>query len=256
MIKPIMNKLFSVIVIVVLSSSFVFSQKTNDDGGNKNSNNEGNVPKENTDKNNNDPGNNTCMNTAMQLTGIFFGKYQTNLLSSGKSNPTVSSFELLVHAGAVNDINNTMLFVPRLKIHYGAISGDFRYSYFTNKYGSTDFLDFIADFNIIPGKLFKMSIGQGLMYIMDESGKTYHESYIGIDWGFSDRKILISPEFRLAYDWNIEKPANSELTIRGGYRILGTSFFDCYANIAGAYQYISGSDSRTLLYGGLNVFIH
>ncbi|MCF6366575.1 MAG: hypothetical protein L3J35_10280 [Bacteroidales bacterium] len=250
-----MKKLSSLILILLFITGNLFAQKTND-GGSSGGNNDGNTPK-NTDKNTNpDTGDNTCMNTALSITGILFGAYQSNLISSSKTNPSVTSFEILLHGGTATSTTDSYITVlPRVRLNYGALSGDVRYSYYTNENGSTSFLDALADFNIIAGKGFKMSIGQGIMYILDDTNQTYHESYIGMDLGFKDRKILISPEFRLAYDWSIKKPANSELSVRGGYKILSKSKFAAYANIGAAYQYMYDSDSKTIMFGGLDIFI-
>jgi len=250
-----MKKLTIILLSILFIAGNAFAQKTNDNGG-TGGNNDGNKPKDDTEKNTNpDTGDNTCMNTALSITGILFGAYQSNLISSSKTNPSVTSFEILLHGGTASGNPSYITALPRVRLNYGALSGDVRYSYYSNENGSTSFLDALADFNIIAGKGFKMSIGQGIMYTLDDAAQTYHESYIGMDLGFMDRSILISPEFRLAYDWSINKPANSELSLRGGYRILSKSKFAVYANVGAAYQYVYGSDSKTIIFGGLDIFI-
>ncbi len=251
-----MKKLASILLITLFLTGSIFAQKTNDGGG-TDGNNDGNTPKDETENNSNpDTGDNTCMTTALGITGVLFGAYQNNLISSSNTNPSVTSFEILVHGGIANSETESFITaLPRVRLNYGALSGDFRYSFYTNEDGSSSFIDAVADFNIITGKKFKMSIGQGVMYTLDDTNLTYHESYVGIDIGLMDRSILISPEFRLAYDWNIKEPINTEFSLRGGYRIFSTPKLDVYANVAAGYQMMQLDYTRTLGYGGLDIFI-
>ncbi len=191
-----MMKLASLLLSVLFMTGSIFAQKTNDGGGTE-GNNDGTTPKDETEDNTTpDTGDNTCMTTALGITGILFGAYQSNLISSSNSNPSVTSFEIMLHGGIANsETESFIIALPRVRLNYGALSGDFRYSYYTTETGSVNFLDALADFNIIAGKGFKMSIGQGVMYTLDDTNTTYHESYIGMDIGLMDRSILISPEF-------------------------------------------------------------
>ncbi len=251
-----MKKFASFLLSMLFLAGSIFAQKTND-GGSTGGNNDGITPKDETeDKTTPDNGDNTCVTTALGITGILFGAYQSNLISSSNTNPSVTSFELLIHGGVANNqAESFVTALPRVRLNYGAISGDFRYSFYTNENGSVNFLDALADFNVIAGKGFKLSIGQGVMYTLDDTNQTFHESYIGMDIGLMDRSILISPEFRLAYDWSISKPANSELSLRGGYRIFNSKKIAAYANLAATYQYMYDIDPKTIIYGGLDIFI-
>lgn len=244
-----MKKVLSILLSLVFIVSINFGQKTNDEGGKTDSNNDNDKPKED----------NACMNTIMQITGALFGAYQSDLLASSNKNPAVTSFEIMLHGGISNSNSETNIAAfPRLRLNYGALSGDFRYSYIQQgeDLDPINTLDIIADFNIIAGQAFKMSLGQGIMYsINEQENKTYHESFIGMDIGLLDRMILISPEFRLAYDYNISKPVNSELSLRGGYRLIDMSSFALYLNIAAGYQYLNPEVSNTQIYGGVDIFI-
>ena len=237
----IMKKISIILFSIVFLSGSILGQKTNDGGGK--------------DDNNKPAGDNTCMNTIMEITGALFGSYQSNLISSSNKNPSVTSFEIMLHGGiAVGNNETNMAAFPRIRLNYGAISGDFRYTYM--EAGALNTLDAILDFNIIAGKGFKMSIGQGIMYAINETeNKTYHESFIGMDLGLLDRMIIISPEYRLAYDYTISKPVNSELSLKGGYRLIDMSSFALYVNIAGGYQYMNHGIINKLIYGGIDIFI-
>lgn len=249
-----MKKTCILLISVLFLSMQMFAQKGKDENGSKNK--QDNSPP----NNNNDGGSNTdnpCLNTGMQITGILFGAYQSSLLSSSK-NPTTTSFEVMLHAGVVmNDEVSNIAFYPRVRLNYGAISGDFRYSYIDQ--GDIDPVsnfDAILDFNIIAGSSFKMSIGQGILYQLGlEETAIFHESYIGMDIAIMDRAILISPEYRLAYDWDIMRPVNSEAALRAGYRIFDSKNFAVYANAAAGYQYYGSGTSNILAYGGLDIFI-
>ncbi len=248
--------LFSLLFIV----GSVLAQKTNDGKGSKNKK-DGGKPKDRNDGRNDGGGggggngNNACVSTGLQLTSILFGAYQSQLISSSRKRPWVSSFELLLHGGTATGTYGTYITaLPRVRLNYGALSADVRYNYYTKDSSSFSFVDALAEFNIISGNGFKMSIGQGIMYSV-EGKKTYHESFVGMDLGFLDRSILISPEFRLAYDWDIAKSIVSEVTMRAGYRVFNSSNFVVYANVSGGYQYMHQGVSSTLINGGLDIFI-
>ena len=243
-----MKKTIVILLSILFISGNIIGQKTND-----NDNTGGNSDNDNA---NDESCGSTCANTALQIFGSVLGAYHKDLLNSSES--SVTSFEIMLHGGAGSGAGETYITaLPRIRLNYGAISGDFRYSYSAYENSSTDFLDAIAEFNIIAGGSFKMSIGQGIMYSFEENeNNIYHESFIGMDIGLTDRIILISPEFRLAYDWNISKPVNSEVSLRGGYRIFCNSSFAIYANLAAGYQYMWPETRNTMLYGGFDIFIH
>ena len=239
-----MKKSIIILFCMLFIVSSITGQKTND-GGNTESN----------DNNNDESCQNSCMNTLVDIACSIVGEYHKNLLNS--NDPYVTSLETMLHGGAgIRNDETYYTALPRVKLNYGALSGDFRYSYSTFETGSSSFLDALIEFNIIAGKSFKMSLGQGIMYLLEKTeNNIYHESFIGLDLGILNRMILISPEFRLAYDWNISKPVNSELSLRGGYQIFGNSSFAIYANLAAAYQYMGSETINTLIYGGFDIFI-
>jgi hypothetical protein len=246
-----MKRVFSIFIALFFCFTFSFAQKTIDDGGktnNNNNNNDGDVPE--TD--------NPCLNTTAEIIGILFGSYQSKLVSSTYSNPSVNSFEIMLHGGVSSgNGSSNIIAMPRLRLNSGALSGDIRYTYTDNgDYEPGSVLDVVADFNIVAGDAFKLSLGQGIMYDLKLTDNAmFHESFIGMDLGIMDSKLLISPEFRLAYDWNISKPVNSELTLRGGYRLIQISSFSIYANLAAAYQYLNPGINKTLVYGGFDFYI-
>jgi len=232
------------ITTILLSFFFmvgsVFAQKTND-GGSTGGNNKGDTPKDNTDGKG---GNNS--NVLYKITKVLFGAYQGHLLASSSKKPWITSFELMANGGVVGNSINA---IPRIKLNYGALSGDVRYDYLSNTGGISQNVDILAEFNIIAGS-FKMALGQGVMYNMDVK-KSYHESFVGIDIGIMNRQIMISPEFRYAYDWSNKLTMNSEFTLKGSFRILNMSKLAVYLNAAGGYRY-TGTDN-IVLNGGLNI---
>ncbi|MCD4794856.1 MAG: hypothetical protein K8R54_16595 [Bacteroidales bacterium] len=239
-----MKKAFTFFISILFLIGSISAQKTND-GGNTGGN----------DNNNDESCQNSCMNTVVNIAGAIFGEYHRNLLNS--NDLSVTSLEIMLHGGAGtgNDITYYTA-LPRVKLNYGALSGDFRYSYSAFETGSSSFLDALLEFNIIAGNSFKMSLGQGIMFpIVENESNIFHESFIGMDIGVMDKMIMISPEFRLAYDWNISKPVNSEISLRGGYRIFGNSSFAIYANLAAGYQYMWPETTNTVIYGGFDIFI-
>jgi hypothetical protein len=237
----------------LLIVSITFAQKTKDDGSKGSNYDDKGKPVDITPPSKDNP----CLNTIASITGILFGSYQSKLVSSVNSNPSVNSFEIMLHGGMASGGGDAFLTaIPRVRINSGALSGDIRYTYTAYEVDPGSVLDVVADFNIVAGQAFKLSLGQGLMYNLKLSENAiFHESFIGMDIGIMESKILISPEFRMAYDWSISRPVNTELTLRGGYRILQISSFSIYANVAGAYQYMNPGINRTLIYGGLDFYI-
>lgn len=236
------------ITLILLSLFFVIgsviAQKTND-GGSTGGNNKGNTPKDNA--NNTDGDKSTNDNVLLKITKVLFGAYQGHLLASSSKKPWITSFELMAHGGVVGNYMNA---IPRAKLNYGALSADVRYDYLKSNSGATaQNIDALAEFNIIAGN-FKMALGQGIMYSMDAE-RSYHESLVGIDFGIMNRQVVISPEFRYAYDWTNKLTMNSEFTLRGGFRVLNMAKLVVYINAAGGYRYVG--TNNVVLNGGLNI---
>ena len=241
-----MKKFTILLLSLFFIAGSVFAQKTND-GGSTGGNNKGNKPKDNTDGGGGSKGgDNTCMNTALSVTGVLFGAYQNNLLGSTNKRPWVSSFELMAHGGVLGSALNA---VPRVRLNYGALSGDVRYDYIkSNANVETQNVDILAEFNIIAGD-FKMALGQGVMYNVDIK-QSFHESFVGIDMGVMNRQVVVSPEFRFVYDWNNKVTVSSEFTLKGGFRILNMQKLAIYINAAGGYRYFG--TNNVVLNGGLD----
>lgn len=236
-----MKKITTILLSLFFVAGSVSAQKTND-GGSTGGNNKGDKPKDNTDG---DGG--TSDNVLLKITKVLFGAYQGHLLASSSKKPWITSFELMAHGGVVG---NSMNAIPRAKLNYGALSADVRYDYLTNDADATaQNIDALAEFNIIAGD-FKMALGQGIMYSMDAE-RAYHESFVGIDLGIMNRQIVISPEFRFAYDWTNKLTMNSEFTLKGGFRILNMSKLTIYINAAGGYRHFEETDN-IVFNGGLN----
>jgi hypothetical protein len=232
-----MKTITTILLSFLFMTGSIFAQKTND-GGSTGGNNKGNTPKDNTDKKG---GSND--NALYKITKVLFGAYQGHLLASSNKKPWIKSFELMAHGGLVGNSINA---IPRVKLNYGALSGDVRYDYLGNNVWVSQNIDILAEFNIIVGN-FKMTLAQGIMYDMSIE-KSYHESFVGIDLGIMNRQIIISPEFRFAYDWENRRTINSEFTLKGGYRILNMSKLAVYLNAAGGYR-----NNNIVLNGGLNL---
>jgi len=241
-----MKKFTTILLSLFFIVGSISAQKTND-GGSTGGNNKGNKPKDTTDGGGGSGGDdNACMNTALSITGVLFGAYQNNLLGSTNKRPWVSSFELMAHGGVFGSSLNAL---PRVRLNYGALSGDVRYDYIKNTADVvTQNVDILAEFNIIAGD-FKLALGQGVMYNMDIK-QSFHESFVGIDMGMMNRQIIISPEFRFVYDWNNKETVSSEFTLKGGFRILNLPKLAVYINAAGGYRYFE--TSNIVLNGGLN----
>jgi len=221
-----------------------FAQKTNDNGS-TGGNNKNNNPPQNNDNNNN----NTSDGLLLQMTKVVFGAYQTALIKKRGNDPSVFGIEAGATGGVLTSNAGSFIFVnPRLKLNRGALSFDVRYDYLKGDYISQN-IDALAEFNIII-KGFKMAIGQGIMYNFENS-LMYHESLLGIDLALKNKQIIVSPEFRLAYDWNLHKPVNSEFNLKGGYRLLNLNQVSLYLNAGAGFRYIPG-DTYGTIFGGLN----
>ncbi len=236
-----MKKITILLLSLLFVAGSVFAQKTND-GGSTGGNNDGTTPKENTDGGSGDTGDNVLL----KITKVLFGAYQANLMANSNKKPWITSFELMAHGGMLGSSINA---VPRAKLNYGALSADVRYDYISNDANISQNVDILAEFNIIAGN-FKMALGQGVMYSIEEE-KSFHESFVGIDFGIMNRQIIISPEFRYAYDWGNKVAMNSEFTLKGGFRVLNLSKLAIYLNASTGLRSMPGS-RNVILNGGLN----
>jgi len=241
-----MKKTIIFILVLFLSLNSVFSQKTNDDGSTGGNNKNNNPPQNNNDNNNN----NTSDGLLLQLTKVIFGAYQTALINKRGNDPSIFGIEAGVTGGFLTSTSGNLITVnPRLKLNRGALSFDARYDYLKGDYTSQN-IDALAEFNIIV-KGFKMVIGQGIMYHL-ESSSIYHESLLGIDLGINNNQIIVSPEFRLAYDWSVHKPVNSEFNLKGGYRLLNLSKASLYLNAGAGLRYMPEVTYGNF-FGGINM---
>ncbi len=243
-----MKKITIILFTILFVTGSIFAQKGNDRKGNKNSNNKGDKPKDNTNGGGSD---NTCMNTALSITGSILGSYQKNLLSSTRKRPWISSVEIMAHGGMMGSYLNAL---PRVRLNYGAISADIRYDYLKETLAETNNIDALLDFNIIVGD-FKMTLGQGVMYNVDTK-LSFHESFIGMDVGVMRRQIIVSPEFRFVYDWTNKAIISSEVTLKGGFRVLKLSRLDIYVNAAAGYRDFLLFGGNVVVNGWLNFIIH
>ncbi len=242
-----MKKIILTALVALFTFSGAFSQKTNDEGS-TGGNNNNTKPQNNTDDNT-DNNNGTSDGVLLQITKVLFGAYQQVLISKKASDPSVFGLEAGIEGGMSAGDNTSFVKVdPRIRYNKGALSFDVRYDYLTSN-PTTQNLDALVEFNVII-KNFKAAIGQGIMYNI-ESGNMFHESYFGMDLGFNKKQILISPEFRLAYDWSVNKPVNTEIRLKGGYRILNLPVAAVYLNAGAGYRYMG--ENYTEIFGGVNL---
>ncbi len=244
-----MKKTVSILIVVLFTIGSVFAQKTNDNGS-TGGNNNNNTPQDKPQNNDNNGGN-TSDGLLLQFTKIVFGAYQQVLISKRSNDPTVFGLEAGVNGGILSGNNESFFRVdPRVRYNKGALSFEARYDYLTTDPAIQN-LDVLAEFNIIAGKGFKTAIGQGIMYNV-ENAVMYHESFLEIDLGLNNKQIIVSPEFRLAYDWSVRKSVNTEVSLKGAYRILNLSSVAVYLNAGGGYRY-TGGYNYTDIFGGLNL---
>lgn len=251
-----MKKLSLTLLSLIIVFSSVLAQKTNDGGGTTPGNNNNN------DESKNNTNNNSCMSSVFEIGSVLAGSYHKKLLSSSKKNPSVTSFELAVlggYATSVDNLSNVDYYnlIPRLKLNWGAFSGDVRYNSMMwvddVKIGSEAF-DGLVEFNFIPNSMFKLAIGQGIMYQLDTK-KAYHESLLAADLAINKRQIIISPEGRFVYDWANSMPVYYELALTGGYRILKFNAFNIFANLGASYRNYNNISQYAIVFGGLNFVI-
>ena len=240
-----MKKTFAILFLLIFSLSGIFAQKTNDNGSTGGNNNQNNPPEKN------DNNTNTSDGLLMQLTKVLFGAYQAVLVSKRGNDPSVFGIEAGATGGMMTGTSGSFLLAdPRLKLNRGALSFDARYDYLKGDYTSQN-IDALAEFNIIV-KSFKLAVGQGIMYNVENSSM-YHESLLEIDLGILNNQIIVSPEYRLAYDWSVQKTVNFEFNLKGGYRILKLNKFSLYFNAGAGYRYLSDSTYGNV-FGGINMF--
>lgn len=248
-----MKKLLFLTLSMFFVLGIAFSQKTNDGGGKgsgDNKNDEGGGG-----------GTNSCSNPILDLATSFLGSYQTNLLGAGQTtNPSVTSFEVIAQGGFLTEFGDSLNYytiLPRLKINYGALSGDVRFDYTkgTDEINDTDTrnIDALAEFNFIPNNNLKITIGQGVRYeLSNESGNTFHESLLGVEIGLNNKQIRISPEIRYVYDWKNKQELMLEGSLNGAFRLFGAGNFFVFGNAGLAYKKLGGETNYGLVYVGLS----
>lgn len=250
-----MKKILFTFLSLLLVAGMAFSQKTNDGGGKNTNNNDNN----NNDKNNNDNTNNSCNNSVAGLGTKVFGAYQTAVLKKKDLNPTIMSVEVMPHVGFSTFLNegfvNTYNIVPRVKINFGALSGDVRLDYALSsedtKVVMSQNVDALVQFNIIPVANLKIAIGQGVLYYL-EGGNYYHQSYLGADIGLAGQRILVTPEIRYTHDWANKSMVYTEGALRAGYRLFTIKSYPLYLNAGIAYRAFNGGVSSMMTFGGFN----
>lgn len=237
-----MKKISVFLFTIFFTLTGVFAQKTNDNGSTGGNND--NTKPQNNDNNNN----NNTDGLLVQLTKVVFGAYQTVLVNKRGNDTSVFGIEAGITGGLLTSSSGSFIAVdPRFTLNKGALSFDARYDYLKGDYFSQK-IDALAEFNIIV-KEFKMSIGQGIMYDIDNS-LIYHESLLGIDLGINNRQIILSPEFRLAYDWTVHKPVSSEFNLKGSFRLLNFNKTSLYFDAGAGIRYIP-KETYANIFGGV-----
>jgi hypothetical protein len=266
-----MKKILTSVFLMLLFSSAVFSQiddiKKKSDDNKKNGNHSGN---ENTGGSPGDPCVSQCAGSAFEL--VFdvavqsLAKYNNYLLENSKD-PEIISLEALPQLGYgihfSNDQQNVYKYydiLPRLRGNLGAFSMEARLDYLFEANDSTYFNSFPVwnywiGINIIPKDLFRLTIGQGIMY-ESNSQQAFHETYVGADIPIKNRLFVISPEVRFAYDYQNGIFPYIESGVRGSYRFLDVKRFSAYFTAGAAWRNYYQSHEVALVYGGLTLCLH
>ncbi len=249
-----MKKLILLILSVFLMIGISLAQKTNDgsgsgSGGSKKDGGGG-------------EGDNSCNSSILDLATSFLGSYQTNLLGKSTKNPSITSFELFAHGGLSKELNDSVNYyiaIPRVRINYGALSGDIRFDYLkaTNEIETeTKNIDALAALNIIPSLSSKITIGMGIRYNLDlDTANIFQESLLGFEIGINNKQIKILSEIRYVYDWANKKEMMIEGSVNGAFRLLVVGNFLVYANAGIAYKKLNADIDYGLIYAGLNFII-
>lgn len=248
-----MRKILIALLSIILVSGMAMGQKTNDPtGGNKDGNNDGGGGSD-TD----------CLSAMSGTAGMFAGQYHNKLLGSSNKKEMARSYEIMPIVGFSVPLDNNNLsyynFLPRVRVNYGALSGDLLIDYWAdtddfsvNPYKSAHGL---AMFNIIPNNMFRAAIGQGVLYNLDTEG-VFHESFLGIEGAIMRRTITGSLEGRLAYDYEISKPVYISIEAKGGYKLLAAGPTKLYANAGLAYRDVNNGWQDIVPFIGLNLIIN
>jgi hypothetical protein len=267
-----MKKILSLLVLSFLFSAVAFSQiddikkKSNDNKNNNNNNSSDN----NIGVSPGDPCISSCASSAFELAMDFainaLAQYNNQLLQNS-NDPGIISLEIMPMAGyglhLSEDQENVYRYydvLPRLRGNLGAFSTEVRLDYLFEANDSVAFNTFPVwnywfGINIIPKDLFRLTIGQGLMY-ESNSRQAFHESFIGCDIPLQDRAFLVSPEFRFSYDYENQLFPYIEGGLRGSMRFVDTKHFFAYLTLGTAWRNYYQSHEVLVFYGGLTLNIH
>jgi hypothetical protein len=247
-----MRKILIALLSIILISGMAMGQKTNDPAGGGN-NDGGGGGGSDTD----------CLSALSGTAGMFAGQYHSKLLGSSNKKEMARSYEIMPIVGYSVPLDNNNLsyynFLPRVRVNYGALSGDLLIDYWAdtedfsvNPYKAAHGL---AMFNIIPNNMFRAAIGQGVLYNLDTEG-VFHESFLGIEGAIMRRTITGSLEGRLAYDYEISKPVYISIEAKGGYKLLAAGPTKLYANAGLAYRDVNNGWQDIVPFIGLNLIIN
>ena len=263
----IMKKIISIISLSLIFSISTFAQI--DDIKDKSKNNK-DTENRSSSSSSGDPCLEACATSAVQLAFNIFAnvmiQYNNSLLKNSED-PTIISLELMPQFGYgvhfsdnQQDLYKYYDILPRIRGNYGAFSSELRFDYLLEINDSVAFNNFSVlnwqfMFNIIPSEALRISLGQGVLYEF-ENRKSYHESFLGVDIGINEKQFLISPEARLAYDYEGQRIAYFETGLRWNFRILDIKHLYAYVTLGGAYRNYYQSHEVAFLYGGFNFNIH
>ena len=236
-----MRKILLLTLSILLVTGMTFAQKGNDGGGSKKNNN-------NNDKKDNNGGGGSCGNLGSST--AMFGSYQKNMLAKSSSSPTIMSIEAMALGGYGMISTSAGSFsvynlMPRVKLNFGALSGDIRYNFLIltdashANVGQT--ADALLEFNIAPVRGIKIFIGAGLMYNLSATeNNMYYEGLIGADIAVSGKKFFVTPEIRYIYDPYNKTTLNFEGGAKATYKLFNISNIQLYANAGFNYQKYTG----------------
>jgi hypothetical protein len=265
-----MKKIFTAVFLLMIFSSISYSQIDDIKKKSDNNNNSNNKQPDNYNNSPDDPCLSACASSAFEfVVDVAFQAlfaYNSHLLQNSKD-PTIISLEILPQVGyglhMSNDQENVFRYydlLPRLRGNLGAFSMEARLDYLFEANDSVYFNSFPVwnywfGINIIPKDLFRLTIGQGIMY--ESNSKTaFHESYLGADIPLKDRLFVISPEGRLAYDYTNGIIPYMEIGARGSFRILNFNHFYAYLTGGAAWRNYYQDHEVAVFYGGLTLNIH
>jgi len=267
-----MKKIILMLGIFIIGlSSFAqindIKKKSNQNNSNNNSNNRNS---ENNSSNPGDPCLAACATSMIEIAVDVFAqviyKYNQQLLENS-NDPYIISLEIMPHFGYgihfsenQQDVYKYYDFLPRIRGNYGAFSTEFRLDYLFEINDSVAFNSFRVfnwqfGFNIIPSESFRLTLGQGVMYEI-ENRTGFHESFLAADIALKDKLFIISPEGRIAFDYTNNQIAYLETSIRGSYNFLKFKHLNGYVCAGLAYRDYYQSHAVIIPYGGLNFIIY